>query len=146
MNEELNNRRKYTKLKDDELVDSSITILIINGRIYADSWNNILLYPNVKTLVLRGAVICSNLVWKDFFQVINSLQKLENLDLAYQDFNEKLLKYLPQTVKYLNITSSSVTNLDSLNSNDITIYVDRHRLKNVKKYRERGISIVYKDK
>lgn len=136
MNEELNDRRKYTKLKDDESVDGSITILIINGRINADSWNNILLYPNVKTLVLRGAVICSNLKWKDFFQVINSLQKLENLDLAYQDFNEKLLKYLPQTVKYLNITSSLVTNLDSLNRNDITIYVDRHRLKNVKKYRE----------
>ena len=100
----------------------------------------------MKTLVLRGAVICSNLKWKDFFQVINSLQKLENLDLAYQDFNEKLLKYLPQTVKYLNITSSLVTNLDSLNRNDITIYVDRHRLKNVKKYRKRGISIEYKDK
>lgn len=140
-------RSKFTHLIDDELVDDSITNLIINGRIYADNWNKILLYPNLKYLSLRCIIICnSNLLWKDFFQVINSLPKLEELDLSYQVFDLKLLKNLPPTVKYLNITQTSIENLDSLNRNDITIYVNRGKLKNVKKYRERGISIVYKEK
>lgn len=103
---------RFTSLKNDITPDLDVTDLKLCGRVYSNCLGKIKLFPNVRSIAARGIAECFKVnEWEDFFEALRDLPHLESLDLAYQTFDSKLLKFVPMTVKYLNISFSSVDNL-----------------------------------
>ncbi|MDR1910314.1 MAG: hypothetical protein LBQ26_00525 [Holosporales bacterium] len=104
-------------LLDVTVEDPSIRRLDVYGTISVSSWKSLSRYPNLVELSLehvdRSSFACPE-NWVVFFEAIQKLP-IEKLNLAHQLLCDSHLCFIPESVKYLDISHTNVLEKAAIN-------------------------------